>query len=141
MAKRQLLMLAHTLKPKHGIAGYMVSEKWDGIRVFSEPVTRGMLKSEVPWANTDKDSRYLIAPRSTGLWTRYGNVIQAPDWFLDQLPNMLLDGEFITGRNDRQNLMSIVKALEPGCGWEEVQYLVFDSPPPEIIFADGGEHL
>lgn len=130
-------MLAHELKPKHALVGGMVSEKWDGIRVLSEPVTRGMLKSEVPWANTDKDSRFLIAPRSTGLWTRYANVIQAPDWFLDKLPNMLLDGEFITGRDDRQNLMSIVKALEPGPGWEDVQYLVFDSPPPEVIFADG----
>ena len=132
-------MLAHEYKSeKHGISGWFVSEKLDGMRCFWDGgITRGLPKTEVPWANNDADERYLVEPIATGLWSRLGNVIHAPDWWLDALPPMLLDGELFTKRRDQQNLMSIVKDLEPGEGWEQVRYFVFDSPPPDVVFANG----
>lgn len=116
----------------------MLSEKLDGMRAFWDGgITRGLPKSEVPWANNDKDERYINEQVSTGLWSRYGNVIHAPEWWLDKLPAIMLDGELFTTRADRQNLMSIIKALDPTSEWTQVKYFVFDSPPPEVIFSDG----
>lgn len=138
MAKREFLMLAHTYNPKkHGIGGWFMSVKLDGMRAYWDGgVSRGILKSDIPWANTDKDERYIQPPIATGLWSRYGNVIHAPDWWLDSLPRIPLDGElYIYG--SRQKLMSTVKDTVPGDGWEDVKYYVFDMPSYETVFADG----
>jgi DNA ligase-1 len=118
----------------------MCSEKLDGMRCFWDGgVTRGMKKNDVPFANLDKDYRYKEEQIATGLWSRYGNVIHAPDWFLDQLPELLLDGELYLGRGDgaRQELMSTIKDIKPGIGWQKVTYNIFDSPPASRVFADG----
>ena len=140
MAKREFLQLAHPFKPdKHRIGGWWWSEKLDGMRAFWDGgVTRGMPKSEVPWANTDKDSRYVDIQVSSGLWSRYGNVIHAPDPWLDKLPrNVLLDGELYAGHKRHQSLMSIVKDIIPGPGWDDVSFMAFDSPPVAKIFENG----
>lgn len=131
MAKREFMQLAHKYDAaKHGIGGWYMSEKLDGQRAFWDGgITRGMLKSDVPWANCAKDSRYLVAPKATGLWSRYGNVIHAPDSFLSYLPNFPLDGELYV-EGDRQRLRTIISRLEPNeLDWEDVTYWVFDSPP------------
>lgn len=142
MAKRQFLMLAHPFKPeKHAAPGWYMSEKLDGQRAFWDGgVSRGILKSEVPWANTAKDSRYVTPPVATGLWSRYGNVIHAPDQFLDALPAMPLDGELFIrrGRGGRQELSSIIKKLSPDLrAWSSVRLYAFDIPPLERVFQDG----
>ncbi len=134
--KREFLQLAHTYK-NEGIGGYLVSEKLDGMRAFWDAgISRGLWKYEVPYANTLKDERYLQKQKATGLWSRYGNVIHAPDWFLDKLPHIPLDGE-IYAEGYRQDLMSIIKKLEAGSGWEAVQYNVFDVPPMTRVFEAG----
>lgn len=137
MKRREFLMLAHVFKPKkHRIGGWFLSEKLDGMRCFWDGgITRGLEKSKVAWANTAKDDRYVDVQISTGLWSRYGNVIHAPDWWLDRLPKVMMDGELYIP-DHRQELMKIVKRLTPGPGWEDVNYHVF-SLPSEAIFEDG----
>ena len=138
MAKREFLQLAHKYVPeKHGIGGWFMSEKLDGQRCFWDGgVSRGLKKASVPWANNLKDERYKTAQIATGLWSRYGNVIHAPDYWLDKLPNIPLDGElYIPGH--RQDLMSIIKALQPGPGWLDVGYEVFDAVPIETLLEPG----
>lgn len=139
--RREFLMLAHPYDAKkHGIGGWMLSEKLDGQRAFWDGgITRGLYKDEVPWANTAKDERYVSRQVSTGLWSRYGNVIHAPSWWLDQLPAMFLDGELWTDRTQggRQDLSKIIKTITPGLGWERVRYHVFDTPPPHAFLSDG----
>ena len=142
MAKREFLMLAHTYNPvKHGIGGYFMSEKLDGMRcLWDGGISRGLSKSEVPWANTDKDDRYINTQYATGLWSRYGNAIQAPDEWLDKLPRIPLDGELWNSdrtQGGRQRLMSTVKALEPDSArWDEVSMNVFDMPSYDSVFKD-----
>ena len=133
---------------------WLMSEKLDGMRAFWDGgVTRGMLKSQVPWAYCKKDARLRTIPRATGLWSRYGGVIQAPDWWLDRLPNIMLDGELYDGPSQgpgilgqaegkapdsgsradygfRQDLLSIVKG---GGDWSTVGYRVYDAPPPSVM--------
>jgi DNA ligase 1 len=136
--KQHFLMLAHQFDPKKDrIEGWFMSHKLDGMRVLWDGgVTRGMELDKVPWANTEKDSRYVVQPKATGLWTRYGKSIQAPDWWLDLLPEFLiLDGELYMGRGQFQSLMSAAKQLKPGPEWKKIKYMIFDSPPVYTVFA------
>lgn len=138
MAKRHFLQLAHTYKQGDAIGGYYCSEKIDGMRAFWDGgITRGVQASLVAFSNTDRKSHLLKAPVSTGLWSRYGNVINAPAWFLDSLPKIPLDGELYAGRGNFQSLMSTVKDLNPGPGWRNVSYMAFDTPPYHVVFGDG----
>lgn len=139
MAKREFLMLAHTLNTeKHSVAGCYMSEKLDGCRAFWDGgISRGLPALEVPFANTEKDYRLKKEVVATGLWSRYGKVIHAPDWFLNELPPVPLDGELYAGHGSFQSLMSVVKRHEPGPEWDRVVYMVFDMPPFEAVFADG----
>jgi len=135
-------MLAQTYKAKkHGVGGWFMSEKLDGVRcLWDGGISRGIPKKDVPWANNDKDERYLDPPVATGLWTRLGNVLHAPDWWLDKLPRVILDGELwhgVRGHGQRQPLTRIIKPLVPGDGWEHVQYYAFDMPCVSILFGDG----
>lgn len=119
------------------IAGWFYSEKLDGMRVLWDGgVSRGLLKTDIPWANVTKDGRYKSPVFCSGLWTRYGNVIHAPDWWLDNLPkNMMLDGELYISRGTRQQLLAIVKDIIPDeVSWQLVKYHVFDMPSYKTIF-------
>jgi DNA ligase-1 len=133
-------MLAHNFDAaKHGIAGWFASEKLDGNRAVWIPGTRGMLKEIIPFANVAKDERYKEEQISSGLWSRYGNVIHAPDWWLDKLPMIPLDGELFTrrGTGGRQELSSIIKKLKPDdVAWQKVKFMCFDMPSIDVILGN-----
>ncbi len=136
MAKRHFMMVPHKYKDQD-ISGWWLSEKLDGERCYWDGgITRGMLKADVPWANTEKDARYKIPQVATGLWSRYANVIHAPDWWLDKMPLYPLDGE-LKIKGYRQELHSIIKKLVPGKGWRKVFFAIFDQPFDGHIFMDG----
>ena len=139
MAKREFLMLAHKyVAAKHNVSEWFVSEKLDGQRCFWDGgISKGVYKDEVPWANTDKDDRLLTRQKCTGLWTRYGNVIHAPDWWLKGFPSVPLDGELYTKKEDRQLLRSIISKHIGGSDWMKVKYNVFDVPIYSQVFSDG----
>ncbi len=139
MTNREFLQLAHTYNPsKHGIGGWYESEKLDGMRCYWDGrLTTGMYASDVDFANTAKDDRLKEPPVATGLWSRYGNIIHAPDWFVNQLPDYPLDGELYLGRKRFQELISIVKNHTPDDRWNNVHYMVYDLPPDSSVFRDG----
>jgi len=137
MAKRHLLQQAHKYNPnKHKLAGWYVSEKLDGMRAFWDGgLTRDMPVDEVPWANTTKDKKRIY---STGLWSRLGKTIQAPNYWLDQLPPVPLDGELWLGRGNRQSVMSVCRKHIPiPTEWKSVEFRVFDSVSLDNAFHDG----
>lgn len=140
MAKREFLQLAHTYsQKKYGVAGWFLSEKLDGMRaLWDGGCTRDMPASEVPFANIEKHARFVVQPLATGLWSRYGQVIHAPGWFLDALPPVILDGELYAGRGQFQHVVSTVKRHEPiDSMWAKITYSVFDAPRADEVFADG----
>ena len=142
MAKKEFVQLAHEYnRGRDCIAGFMVSEKLDGMRCYWDGgVSRGIAKARVPWANTAKDSRLLVPQISTGLWSRYGNVIHAPNEWLDQLPPCPLDGEMYCKGWSRQQIMSVIKKFAENrddSAWENIKLHCFDRPAYEITFADG----
>jgi DNA ligase-1 len=100
-------------------------------------ISRGIPAAEIPWSNTHKDYIRKEEQIATGLWSRLGKVIHAPDYWLNRLPNVPLDAELYIGPKQFQKLVSITKASVSYRNWDDVKLMVFDSPPYERIFADG----
>jgi hypothetical protein len=142
--KREFLQLAdHYKTDKSNVAGWFISEKLDGTRCFWDGgVSRGVPTEEVPWASiidpkTGK-RKAKIKPVATGLWSRYGNPIIAPDEFLNLLPCCPLDGELWAGRGNFQLCRSICGGDTPDPRFmEHIVYAVYSSPPLASIFATG----
>lgn len=146
MARRELLMLAKVYNPaKHRVGGWYMSEKLDGTRCFWDGgISRGTSTAKVPWAGIiDPKSGQMkrsIKQEATGLWSRYGNPIVAPDWFLNTLPCCPLDGELWAGRGNYQLCRSIVGKHNPegeGEEWQQIQFGVFGTPEFRIVMGDG----
>ncbi|RLB67979.1 MAG: hypothetical protein DRH04_07295 [Deltaproteobacteria bacterium] len=142
--RREFLQLAKKFNPKkHSPEGMFASEKLDGTRVFWDGgITRGVPTEQVPWANIIDPKtggrKKKIKPLATGLWSRYGNPIIAPDWWLNRLPQMFLDGELFAGRGKFQTLRSIVaKDVADSEAWREVQFAVFSTPAVSSVFTPG----
>lgn len=138
--RREFLMLADVFDmKKHNPMGWFASEKIDGMRAFWDAgITRGLYADNIPFANTAKDGRLVSKSIATGLWSRSGKPIQAPAWFLDDLPAYPLDGELTKGVGTFQALVSTVKKLNPiDAEWKDVHYNVFDLPDYSNVFADG----
>jgi hypothetical protein len=143
MARREFLQLAKSYDPKKSkIAGWFISDKLDGTRCFWDGgLSRGLSTESVPYASvldpkTGK-RKGKIKPVATGLWTRYGNPIMAPDWFLNQLPSVPLDGELWAGEGNFQLCRSICAGDEPDPRFDQIQYAVYSTPPLDRLFMEG----
>ncbi|MGJ8646817.1 MAG: DNA ligase [Marinomonas colpomeniae] len=89
------------------VEDYLVSEKYDGIRAI--------------WTGE-------------ALVTRQGNPINAPSWFTEKLPQVWLDGELWSKRNDFSFIMSTVRKNNPiDKEWQKIHYMIFDAPDAEKI--------
>lgn len=144
MARREFLALGKVLRPdKDEIGGHYMSEKLDGIRVFWDGgLTRDVPTTQVPWAGVlnpkTGQMKTKVRPVSTGLWSRYGNPIIAPNWFLNQLPCIPLDGELFAGRGKFQKTVSYVKKDTPvDEEWENIKFAVFSCPNLWDVMRDG----
>ena len=95
------LLLAETWDGKLDPAGWLLSEKLDGVRAY--------------WTG----SVFL---------SRQGHRYHAPAWFTRGLPAVPLDGELWLGRKAFQRTVSIVRRQDESELWREVRYRVFDAP-------------
>lgn len=142
--RREFLLLADTFNAdKHDPIGMIASEKLDGNRCFWDGgVSRGDDTINVPWASIQDPKtgalKGKVKLKATGLWSRYGNPIQAPDWFLDKLPAEPLDGELYAGRGNFQLTQSIVRRDDPNAGdWSKIQFIAFAAPTMKSVFQSG----
>lgn len=83
------------------IAGWLMSEKYDGIRGI--------------WTGEK-------------LVTRKGNDIHAPGWFTAGLPPFPLDGELWHQRGDFAFVQNTVLDAAPSGNWDRITYQVFEVP-------------
>lgn len=143
MARREFLQLADHYDPRmHDVSGWFISEKLDGQRCFWDGgLTRGLPTEQVPWASiTDPKTgqkKAKIKPVATGLWSRYGNPIMAPDWWLNQLPCCPLDGELWAGRGKFQLCRSICGGDTADERFDQIVFAVYSTPPLSAIFSTG----
>jgi DNA ligase-1 len=102
------LLLANVWNPSIDPTGWWMSEKYDGLRGY--------------WDGQK-------------LWSRKGNLIHAPDYFLAELPrDIALDGELWIGHGKFEETMSIVRSETPDERWKLVRYMVFDAPQAKGTF-------
>jgi len=141
-SRREYVTLAKRYN-NQDIGGWLISEKLDGFRaLWDGGLSRDVKIKDVPYASKlnpktgkPKDTINKVA---TGLWTRYGNPIYAPDWFLNKLPCVPLDGELWAGRGNFQTCRSICSKYVPNDDdWKDIEYAIFDSPPLETFLKDG----
>ncbi len=145
MARREFLQLAKPYKPENPkvtVSGWFISEKLDGTRcLWDGGVTRGMRTIDVPYASIidpkTGDWKKKIKPIATGLWSRYGNPIMAPDWFLDSLPETPLDGELWAGRGKFQLCRSICAGDKPDPRFDQIRYACYYAPSVGRLLAPG----
>ncbi|MGV8960422.1 MAG: DNA ligase [Stenotrophomonas sp.] len=96
------LMLASSWRDGPPVSQYWVSEKLDGVRAR--------------W-----DGKVL--------WSRAGNRIDAPAWFVAGWPPMALDGELWLGRNRFDETSALVRAIPAADSqWRRLRFMVFDAP-------------
>ncbi len=108
-------MLAHEWEPGTDPAGWLVSEKFDGVRAL--------------WDG--KQLRF-----------RSGREIAAPAWFLQRLPAHALDGELWLARGRFDALSGIVRSSEPDdAAWRELSYQVFELPGAGGVFEERAASL
>src|SRR3954469_13163579 len=102
------LLLANVWTPSIDPTGWWMSEKYDGLRGY--------------WDGQK-------------LWSRKGNLIHAPDYFLAELPrDVALDGELCIGHGKFEETMSIVRSETPDDRWKSVRFMVFDAPQANGTF-------
>jgi DNA ligase 1 len=102
------LLLANVWNKSIDPTGWWMSEKYDGLRGY--------------WDGQK-------------LWSRKGNLIHAPDYFLAELPrDVALDGELWIGHGKFEETMSIVRSETPDDRWNRVRYMVFDAPRTKGTF-------
>jgi DNA ligase-1 len=96
------LLLANVWNASIDPTGWWISEKYDGLRGY--------------WDGKN-------------LWSRKGTAIQAPDYFLAELPkDIALDGELWIGRGKFEATISTVLSQVPDERWKQVRFMVFDAP-------------
>lgn len=102
------LLLANVWNPSIDPTGWWMSEKYDGLRA---------------WWDGQK------------LWSRKGNLIPAPDYFLAEFPrDIVLDGELWLGHGEFEETMSIVRSDTPDERWKRLRYMAFDAPAVKGTF-------
>ncbi len=95
------LMLAKGFHSSIDVTKYWVSEKLDGVRAR--------------W-----DGQKLVS--------RGGVIFNPPEWFIEDFPDEMLDGELWIARGEYQQTVSVVRKKIPHEGWREVKFMVFDLP-------------
>lgn len=95
------LLLAEKWDNAMDLSDWWMSEKLDGVRAY--------------W-----DGKQLLS--------RQGNIYHAPDWFIQGLPSVPLDGELWMDRKSFQRTVSIVRRQDKSDHWKQVRLLLFDAP-------------
>jgi DNA ligase-1 len=114
-AEAPAILLAEVYRNQVDVAQYLVSEKLDGVRAI--------------W-----DGQIMRF--------RSGKTINAPAWFLEELPKRPLDGELWMGRGTFERLAGIVRREVPDdAEWRQVRYMIFELPGAPGTFAERAEQI
>lgn len=102
------LMLSNKWNMKQDVSGWLMSEKFDGVRCF--------------WSGSE-------------LYTRTGVVIKAPAFFTKDFPRSPLDGELYIGKNSyEETVKTIMNGKKDHEGWLKMSFIVFDAPSINLGF-------
>lgn len=109
------LLLAETWRGGLDVTQYLVSEKYDGVRGYWD---------------------------GQRMWTRAGNPIAPPAWFVAALPPVKLDGELWLGRGRFEQTSAAIRRDVPlDAEWRQMRYQVFELPDAPGSFAERAERI
>lgn len=109
------LLLAESWRGGLDVTQYLVSEKYDGVRGYWD---------------------------GQRMWTRAGNPITPPAWFVAALPPLKLDGELWLGRGRFEQTSAAVRREAPlEAEWRQMRYQVFELPEAPGSFAERAERI
>jgi DNA polymerase/3'-5' exonuclease PolX len=91
--------------------GWLMSEKLDGYRGRYNPGTKGFV-------------------------SRQNKPYNAPQWFINAMPNVHLDGELFCGREGFQKMGAVRKKIPVDEDWFSIKFYVYDAPEIEAEFYD-----
>lgn len=104
------IQLATIYQESTKINDYWISEKLDGVRGY--------------WTGTH-------------LFTKQGNIINTPDRYTHNWPNIPLDGELWSNRNQFQQIVSCVRKKIPNNNcWKHINFMIFDLPTHSGDFSE-----
>tara|TARA_R110001583_G_scaffold129577_2_gene281351 strand:- start:237 stop:1049 length:813 start_codon:yes stop_codon:yes gene_type:complete len=104
------LQLATTYQKNTAIKNYWVSEKLDGVRGY--------------WTGTQ-------------LFTRAGNLLSPPSWFIENWPKIAMDGELWSARGQFEQISACVRRKNSdGECWKKLKLMIFDLPDQTDNFTD-----
>ena len=102
------LLLANKWDKKLDVSGWLMSEKYDGVRCF--------------WNGNE-------------LYSRSGSIIKTPKFFTRSFPRSPLDGELHLGRNNYEECAQIIANGEKDhSGWLQMSFIVLDAPAINLLF-------
>ncbi len=101
------MMLPGVYAETDDIAGWLFSEKLDGVRGY--------------WDGEK-------------LWSKNGKELQPPAAFVGGLPDFALEGELWGGRGTFEKTLSIVLKKEAHAGWLQLKFAIFDVPKARGAF-------
>lgn len=101
------LMLPKVYMGQVDVAGWLMSEKLDGVRGY--------------W-----DGKQLLS--------KNGNIFYPPAAFIRNLPPFHLEGEIWGGRGSFEQTVAIVKRQQPHNGWLQLKFAIFDVPKDDSGF-------
>jgi DNA ligase 1 len=114
-------------------------------RTFAKPSSPPILLANV-WVNDLDPTQYLVSEKYDGaraLWDgktlrfRSGRTVNAPAWFVAQLPAEKLDGELWIARGQFEKLSGAVRRVVPiDDEWREIKYMIFELPDAPGTFAE-----
>ena len=109
------VQLAHSYAGHIDPAGYLVSEKLDGVRALWDGKT---------------------------LRFRSGRTVPAPAWFRARLPSLALDGELWLGRGRFDEASGTVrKEVAVDSEWRQIRYMIFELPGAPGTFAERARRI
>ena len=90
--------------------GWLCSEKFDGYR-----------------AQYINEKKQFIS--------RNGKLFNAPEWFINSMPDIHMDGELFAGRENFQDMGVVRKKVPVPDEWRNIKYVVYDLPTLEDKFS------
>jgi DNA ligase 1 len=112
---------------------------------FAKPASPPLILANV-WSEGFDPSQYLVSEKYDGaraLWDgktlrfRSGRTVNAPAWFIAQLPPEKLDGELWIGRGQFEKLSGVVRKNTPiDDEWREIKYMIFELPDSQGTFIE-----
>src|SRR3984957_3504921 len=109
------VLLAHVWDEEaHDPTGWWMSGKLDGVRAY--------------W-----DGKQFLS--------RNNNILYAPGWFAEGLPNHPLDGDLWIARQKFDFTSGLVRQQSQSDDWKQVRYVIFDAPNAGGSFEDRMQFL